>query len=152
MLILEDELFVELSTTSSMIEAFSVCRVLPWCLLHIVEQKKVRTINLQFSHMFFDVVPFLQIEKIFRTLFAVFTPSRPCANDDTLKFFFTKMFHFFFRRIKMLAIIGSVTFERFLCIVKFIFQYVLLIFFFSFALRLALRFENCTTACALSLY
>ena len=101
--------------------------------------------------MFFDVVPFLQIEKIFRTLFAVFTPSRPCANDDTLKFFFIQMFQFFFRRIKMPKVacifIGRVTFERFLCIVKFILQYVLLIFFFSFALR----FENCT-ACALRLY
>ena len=89
-------------------------------------------------------VPFLQIEKIFRTLFTVFTPSHPCTNDDTLKLFFIKMFQFFFRRIKIACIfIGRVTFERLLGIVKFILQYVLLILF-SFELR----FENCT-ACAL---
>ena len=37
------------------------------------------------------LVPFLQIEKIFRTLFTLFTPLRPYANQ-ALKFFFIKMF------------------------------------------------------------
>ena len=104
-----------------------------------------RTINLQFSHMFFDVAPFLLIVwKIFCTFFTVFTPLHPRTNDDTLKLFFIKMFQFFFRRIKIACIfIGRVTLERLLGIVKFILQYVLLIFF-----SLELRFENCT-ACAL---
>ena len=35
LLILEDKLFVELSTTSSLTD-LSACRVLPWCLLHRV--------------------------------------------------------------------------------------------------------------------
>ena len=82
------------------------------------------------------MVPLLQIEKIFCTLFTMFTPSHPCANDDTLKFFFIKMFQTFFCRIKIGCIfIGRITLKSLLFFVKFILQYVLLIFF-SFALRL----------------
>ena len=93
------------------------------------------------------MVPLLQIETIFCTLFTMFTPSHPCANDNTLKFFFIKMFQTFFCRIKIGCIfIGRITLKRLLFFVKFILQYVLLIFF-SFALR----FEN-YTACALRLY
>ena len=87
-----------------------------------------------------------------RKYFVLFSPcshpaSCPCANDDTLKFLFIKKFQFFFSRIEIACIfVGRIGFERLLCVVKFVLQYVVL-FSFSFALR----FENCTT-CALRLY
>ena len=110
-----------------------------------------RTTYLQFSEFFQMFLTCFLFFKL-RKYLVLFSPcshpaSCPCAYDDTLKFLFIKKFQFFFSRIEIACIfVGRIGFEPLLCIVKFILQYVLL-FFFSFALRL----ENCTT-CALRLY
>ena len=94
-----------------------------------------RTTNLQFSEFFQMFLTCFLFFKL-RKYFVLFSPcshpsSCPCANDDTLKFLFIKKFQFFFSRIEIAFIfVGRIGFERLLCIVKFILQYVLLFSFF----------------------